>query len=158
MQNQAINLKPPKIEAVVNVNQAFQANSADSFFKRRTCMPVLETKQNARTAVFQANMAAMQTLANHLRSKVAKSAAGGGEVARAKHVARVKLPPSERLPAVAKTGQQSCRCHLRQWTPPTALSAAPAWSSHHRRPSPQTLRPLPGGLRGSSQCGLMARL
>ena len=73
--------------------------------------------------------------------------------ASASHVASRK-----RVPAVTKTGQQSCRCRPRQWTPPTVLSAALAWSSHHRRPSPQTLHPLPGGLRGSSQCGLMARL
>ena len=40
-------------------------------------MPVMETKLNARTADFQANMAAMQTLVDHLRGEVAKSAAGG---------------------------------------------------------------------------------
>ena len=55
-------------------------------------MSVLATKRNARTADFQANVAAMQTLEDHLRGEVAKSAAGGGEVAQAKHVARVKLP------------------------------------------------------------------
>ena len=56
-------------------------------------MPVLEAKLNARTANFQANVAAMQTLVDHLRGEVTKSAAGGGEAARAKHVARGKLPP-----------------------------------------------------------------
>ena len=67
-------------------------------------MPVLETKLNARTADFQANVAAMQTLVEHLRGEVAKSAAGGGEVARAKHVARGKLPPRERVQMLLDPG------------------------------------------------------
>ena len=60
-------------------------------------MPVLETKLNARTADFQANAAAMRALVNDLAEKVATSAAGGGEAARAKHVARGKLLPRERV-------------------------------------------------------------
>jgi 3-methylcrotonyl-CoA carboxylase beta subunit len=67
-------------------------------------MPVLETKLNARTADFQANVAAMQTLVDHLRGEVAKSAAGGGEAARAKHVARGKLPPRERVQMLLDPG------------------------------------------------------
>ena len=63
-------------------------------------MPVLETKLNARTADFQADVAAMQTLVDHLRGEAAKSAAGGGEAARAKHVAWVKLPPRELVPTL----------------------------------------------------------
>ena len=67
-------------------------------------MPVLETKLNARNADFSANVAAMQTLVNHLRGEVAKSAAGGGEAARAKHVARGKLLPRERVQMLLDPG------------------------------------------------------
>ena len=67
-------------------------------------MPVLETKLNARTADFQANVAAMQTLVDHLQGEVTKSAAGGGEAARAKHVARGKLPPRERVQMLLDPG------------------------------------------------------
>ena len=67
-------------------------------------MPVLETKLNARTADFQANVAAMQSLVDHLQGEVTKSAAGGGEAARAKHVARGKLPPRERVQMLLDPG------------------------------------------------------
>ena len=67
-------------------------------------MPVLDTKLNARTADFQANAATMQTLVDHLRGEVTKSAAGGGEAARAKHVARGKLPPRERVQMLLDPG------------------------------------------------------
>ncbi|MDO9402468.1 MAG: carboxyl transferase domain-containing protein [Polaromonas sp.] len=60
-------------------------------------MSVLETKLNARSADFQANAAAMQAVVDDLRVQVAKAAAGGGEAARAKHIARGKLPPRERV-------------------------------------------------------------
>ena len=65
---------------------------------------IIETKLNARTADFQANAAAMQTLVDHLRGEVAKSAAGGGEAALAKHVARGKLPPRERVQMLLDPG------------------------------------------------------
>ena len=64
----------------------------------------IETKLNARSADFQANAAAMQTLVDHLRGEVAKSAAGGGEAARAKHIARGKLPPRERVQMLLDPG------------------------------------------------------
>ena len=67
-------------------------------------MSVLETKLNARSADFQANAAAMRTLVDDLAEKVAKSAAGGGEAARAKHVARGKLPPRERVQMLLDPG------------------------------------------------------
>ena len=65
---------------------------------------IIETKLNARSADFQANAAAMQTLVEHLRGEVAKSAAGGGEAALAKHVARGKLPPRERVQMLLDPG------------------------------------------------------
>ncbi len=67
-------------------------------------MPVLETKLNARSADFQANAAALRTQVEELRTQVAKVAAGGGEVARAKHVARGKLPPRERVQMLLDPG------------------------------------------------------
>jgi len=67
-------------------------------------MPVLETKLNARSADFQANAAAMRALVADLQAQVATAAAGGGEAARAKHVARGKLPPRERVQMLLDPG------------------------------------------------------
>jgi 3-methylcrotonyl-CoA carboxylase beta subunit len=67
-------------------------------------MPVLETKLNARSAEFQANATAMRALVTDLQVQLAKSAAGGGEAARAKHVARGKLPPRERVQMLLDPG------------------------------------------------------
>jgi 3-methylcrotonyl-CoA carboxylase beta subunit len=67
-------------------------------------MSVLETKLNARTADFHANAAAMRALVDDLAEKVAKSAAGGGEAARAKHIARGKLLPRERVQMLLDPG------------------------------------------------------
>ena len=67
-------------------------------------MPVLETKLNARSAEFQANATAMRALVADLHVQLAKSAAGGGEAARAKHVARGKLPPRERVQMLLDPG------------------------------------------------------
>ena len=67
-------------------------------------MPVLETKLNARSAEFQANASAMRALVSDLQAQLAKSAAGGGEAARAKHVARGKLPPRERVQMLLDPG------------------------------------------------------
>ena len=99
-----VTTKPPRIDVYVNVNQALPAKFSKSRLIRKPRMPVLETKLNARTADFQANVAAMQTLVDHLRGEVAKSAAGGGEAARAKHVARGKLPPRERVQMLLDPG------------------------------------------------------
>ncbi len=65
---------------------------------------IIETKLNARSADFTANAAAMQALVDQLRGELAKSAAGGGEAARAKHVARGKLPPRERVQMLLDPG------------------------------------------------------
>jgi 3-methylcrotonyl-CoA carboxylase beta subunit len=67
-------------------------------------MSVLETKLNARSAEFQANAAAMQALVDDLAAQVAKAAAGGGEAARAKHVARGKLLPRDRVQMLLDPG------------------------------------------------------
>jgi 3-methylcrotonyl-CoA carboxylase beta subunit len=60
-------------------------------------MPVIDSKLNPRDDAFKANAAAMQAIVDDLRAKVALAAAGGGDTARAKHVARGKLLPRERV-------------------------------------------------------------
>jgi len=67
-------------------------------------MTVLDTKLNARSVDFQANAAAMRVQVEDLQVQLAKAAAGGGEVARAKHVARGKLPPRERVQMLLDPG------------------------------------------------------
>jgi 3-methylcrotonyl-CoA carboxylase beta subunit len=60
-------------------------------------MTQLESKLNPRSAEFQANAAAMRALVDDLRGQFAKVEQGGGEAARAKHTARGKLLPRERV-------------------------------------------------------------
>ena len=67
-------------------------------------MSVLETKLNARSADFQANAAVLREQVQDLATQVAKVAAGGGDAARAKHVARGKLPPRERVQMLLDPG------------------------------------------------------
>ena len=67
-------------------------------------MSTLDTQLNPRSAEFQANAAAMRELVADLRVQVAKAAEGGGEAARAKHVARGKLPPRERVQMLLDPG------------------------------------------------------
>ena len=67
-------------------------------------MSVLQTQLNNRSADFLANAAALQAAVDDLRVQLKKSAAGGGEKARAKHVARGKLPPRERIQMLLDPG------------------------------------------------------
>ena len=67
-------------------------------------MPVLQTQLNARSAEFLANAAAMRTLVEDLNAQIAKTFAGGGEAARAKHTARGKLLPRERVQMLLDPG------------------------------------------------------
>jgi 3-methylcrotonyl-CoA carboxylase beta subunit len=60
-------------------------------------MPVIRSKLNPGAADFQRNAAAMGALVADLRAKVERAASGGEEAARARHVARGKLLPRERL-------------------------------------------------------------
>ena len=60
-------------------------------------MPLLHTQLNARSADFQANATAMRALVDDLNLQTAQVAMGGGESARAKHTARGKLLPRERV-------------------------------------------------------------
>jgi 3-methylcrotonyl-CoA carboxylase beta subunit len=67
-------------------------------------MPVLQTHLNARSADFQANAAAMRSVVDGLRARIAKAQLGGGDAARAKHVARNKLLPRDRVDMLLDPG------------------------------------------------------
>lgn len=60
-------------------------------------MPQLSTQLNARSEDFQRNAQAMEALVADLNARLARIAEGGGEGARAKHLARGKLLPRERV-------------------------------------------------------------
>ena len=60
-------------------------------------MPVIASKLSPRSEDFKANAAAMRALVDDLNGKLAAIAAGGGERPRAKHLARGKLLPRERI-------------------------------------------------------------
>ena len=67
-------------------------------------MTTLESKLNARSADFQANARAMRALVDDLHVQLAKSAAGGGDVSRARHTARGKLLPRDRVQMLLDPG------------------------------------------------------
>jgi 3-methylcrotonyl-CoA carboxylase beta subunit len=60
-------------------------------------MPALATKLNVRSEEFKANAAAMRALVDDLNARLAQVALGGGEGPRAKHLARGKLLPRDRV-------------------------------------------------------------
>ena len=57
----------------------------------------IESRLNPRSEDFKANAAAMKTVVDDLRAQAATVAEGGGAAARARHVARGKLLPRERV-------------------------------------------------------------
>jgi 3-methylcrotonyl-CoA carboxylase beta subunit len=67
-------------------------------------MSVLSSQINTRSAEFAANAAQMQAAVADLQLQLAAAAAGGGEAARAKHVARGKLLPRERVQMLLDPG------------------------------------------------------
>ena len=67
-------------------------------------MPQIDSKLQPRSVDFQANSAAMQALVDDLRARVAAIAEGGGEAASAKHLARGKLLPRERVQLLLDPG------------------------------------------------------
>jgi 3-methylcrotonyl-CoA carboxylase beta subunit len=67
-------------------------------------MSALATRLNPRSPEFQANAAAMRALVQDLHARVAQVAQGGGEAARAKHIARGKLLPRERVEMLLDPG------------------------------------------------------
>ncbi len=67
-------------------------------------MPALETKINVRSADFQSNAEALRAAVADLRARLAQVAEGGGAAARAKHQARGKLLPRERVQMLLDPG------------------------------------------------------
>ncbi|MFV0282834.1 MAG: carboxyl transferase domain-containing protein [Castellaniella sp.] len=67
-------------------------------------MPVIESRINPRSQEFQDNARVMRTLVDDLRERIANTAQGGGETARARHLARGKLLPRERVERLLDPG------------------------------------------------------
>ena len=67
-------------------------------------MPVIETKLNPRDANVLASTQAMQALVDDLRAKHSVAALGGGDAPRAKHTARGKLLPRDRVKQLLDPG------------------------------------------------------
>jgi 3-methylcrotonyl-CoA carboxylase beta subunit len=67
-------------------------------------MTVLHSQLNPRSADFAANAAAMRAVVDDLKAHLEKMAQGGGEAARAKHTARGKLLPRDRVQTLLDPG------------------------------------------------------
>ncbi len=67
-------------------------------------MPVLQSKLSVRSADFQTNVLAMRALVLDLQAQIDRVQGGGGEAARAKHAARGKLLPRERVQMLLDPG------------------------------------------------------
>jgi 3-methylcrotonyl-CoA carboxylase beta subunit len=67
-------------------------------------MHPIQTRLDVRSDDFQANAEAMRLLVADLKAKIARAAEGGGEAARAKHAARGKLLPRERVDGLLDPG------------------------------------------------------
>jgi 3-methylcrotonyl-CoA carboxylase beta subunit len=65
---------------------------------------MLESKVDSRSGEYAVNSAAMRVLVEELRSRQAKTALGGGDAARAKHVGRGKLLPRDRVEMLLDPG------------------------------------------------------
>jgi len=67
-------------------------------------MPAIRSRLNPRSEEFRANAERMRALVADLRDKVAQAATGGPQEARAKHAARGKLLPRERVRTLLDPG------------------------------------------------------
>ncbi|MBU3739237.1 MAG: methylcrotonoyl-CoA carboxylase, partial [Rhodoferax sp.] len=67
-------------------------------------MAVLETRLNARSAEFLSHATAMRGLVEDLRARFEQVTQGGGEQARARHTARGKLLPRDRVQMLLDPG------------------------------------------------------
>jgi 3-methylcrotonyl-CoA carboxylase beta subunit len=67
-------------------------------------MNTINSQLNARSADFQANAAAMKAVVDDLKAQIEKSTFGGGDAARAKHTARGKLLPRDRVQMLLDPG------------------------------------------------------
>ena len=83
-------------------------------------MAIIESALDPRSDEFRANRMAMESLVGDLRTKLAASSLGGGETARARHLARGKLLPRDRVEMLLDPG-----------TPFLELSALAAHGLYH---------------------------
>jgi 3-methylcrotonyl-CoA carboxylase beta subunit len=67
-------------------------------------MPKIQTALEPRGAEFQANRLAMESLVAELHARLAAAALGGGEASRARHLARGKLLPRQRVETLLDPG------------------------------------------------------
>ncbi|HWP18986.1 MAG TPA: carboxyl transferase domain-containing protein [Burkholderiaceae bacterium] len=67
-------------------------------------MPTLESRLSPRSEDFRGNAQAMRSLVDDLNQRLERIAQGGGEAARAKHLARGKLLPRERVEMLLDPG------------------------------------------------------
>ena len=67
-------------------------------------MPVIESSLDVRSEGFRANATQMRALVDELRARVARVAQGGGAAALAKHTARGKLLPRDRIRQLLDVG------------------------------------------------------
>jgi 3-methylcrotonyl-CoA carboxylase beta subunit len=67
-------------------------------------MPVLQSQLNPRSAEFLAHASAMRAVVADLNAQIERVALGGGDAARAKHTARGKLLPRERVAMLLDPG------------------------------------------------------
>ena len=67
-------------------------------------MTLIQSKLSPNSVEFQKNATAMQTVVDDLKAKLAVIAQGGSEAARAKHIARGKLLPRERVERLLDAG------------------------------------------------------
>ena len=67
-------------------------------------MPVLTSQLNPRSEAYQASASAMQALVDDLERQLELVALGGGEAPRAKHLARGKLLPRDRVAQLLDAG------------------------------------------------------
>jgi len=67
-------------------------------------MSHITSQLNARSADFQANVAAMRAVVNDLKVQIEKATLGGGTAARAKHTGRGKLLPRDRVQMLLDPG------------------------------------------------------
>lgn len=63
-------------------------------------MPFIETAVDTRSSEYRENREAMMELVSDLRRTAGRIREGGGEAARARHMARGKMPPRERIDAL----------------------------------------------------------
>ena len=67
-------------------------------------MPIIESHIDPRSPEFKANAAQLRGVVDDLKAQLARTALGGGEKARAKHTARGKLLPRERIRGLLDPG------------------------------------------------------